>query len=342
MKIKVISVICAVLTLLISEVTVADTSVAKFIAVSRQGGTSTNELYRYTVTGPNGSANLERTITSPNITNAYGLALSEAGEMYVSNSYATPSIARLLDSAGSVTDNGKISIAGMTPDGMVIRNGLLYAADETKGVQIISLDASGGGTLIGTISDHLTTHWQRGVTINPAGTELLVTECCGIDSVVRYTLSSPGVATFKDVIIGNGLNNPHDLVFSPWGELFVANAGNDSISRFNFDSNGDVVPNGQLTGNGLSGTLGLDFSPWGELFAASHFSPTISRWTFGDDALHTATSNGSFTTPNTMADLMFIPSIPEPETYAMFLAGLGLLGFMAGRRKELIMYSNFD
>lgn len=29
-----------------------------------------------------------------------------------------------------------------------------------------------------------------------------------------------------------------------------------------------------------------------------------------------------------------IPPIPEPETYAMLLAGLGLLGFMARRRKE--------
>lgn len=30
----------------------------------------------------------------------------------------------------------------------------------------------------------------------------------------------------------------------------------------------------------------------------------------------------------------FAPAIPEPETYAMLLAGLGLLGFMARRRKE--------
>ncbi|MEQ1778801.1 MAG: FxDxF family PEP-CTERM protein [Nitrosomonas sp.] len=29
-----------------------------------------------------------------------------------------------------------------------------------------------------------------------------------------------------------------------------------------------------------------------------------------------------------------VPSIPEPQTYAMLLAGLGVLGFMARRRKE--------
>lgn len=30
-----------------------------------------------------------------------------------------------------------------------------------------------------------------------------------------------------------------------------------------------------------------------------------------------------------------IAAIPEPETYAMMLAGLGLVGFMAGRRKQI-------
>jgi hypothetical protein len=29
-----------------------------------------------------------------------------------------------------------------------------------------------------------------------------------------------------------------------------------------------------------------------------------------------------------------VAAIPEPETYAMLLAGLGLLGFMAKRRKQ--------
>jgi len=34
-----------------------------------------------------------------------------------------------------------------------------------------------------------------------------------------------------------------------------------------------------------------------------------------------------------IAEVRFTPAIPEPETYAMLLAGLGLLGFVARRRK---------
>jgi hypothetical protein len=36
--------------------------------------------------------------------------------------------------------------------------------------------------------------------------------------------------------------------------------------------------------------------------------------------------------PNTIIDIPGL--VPEPETYAMLLAGLGLLGFMARRRKQ--------
>ena len=35
-----------------------------------------------------------------------------------------------------------------------------------------------------------------------------------------------------------------------------------------------------------------------------------------------------------LLDNVSVSAVPEPETYAMLLAGLGLLGFMAGRRKE--------
>ena len=40
------------------------------------------------------------------------------------------------------------------------------------------------------------------------------------------------------------------------------------------------------------------------------------------------------TTKNYNSPAFFISAVPEPETYAMLLAGLGLLGFMARRREE--------
>lgn len=286
-----------------------DSGQAVFFAVSRQGGNSTNEIYRYTVAGPDEPTLLEMTIAQPSITNPYGLAFSDTNELYVSNAYVNPSIARLLDPTGSVTANGVIAESSLVnPVGLVIRDGLLYVSQVSGNVEIFSLDVNGSGTLIGTISANLAGGSPRNVTINPAGNELLVAQCCGGDSIVRYTIESPGVATFKSVINGNGLNGAHDLVFSPWGELFVANAHGGSISRFTFDSNGNAIPNGALSGNGMSGPIGLDFSPWGELFAADHNNAAISRWMFSDNALHTAIPNGFFSTPNTLADIQFFPT----------------------------------
>jgi hypothetical protein len=35
-----------------------------------------------------------------------------------------------------------------------------------------------------------------------------------------------------------------------------------------------------------------------------------------------------------MADNVTVTAVPEPETYALFMAGLGLMGFIARRRKN--------
>jgi len=120
------------------------------------------------------------------------------------------------------------------------------------------------------------------------------------------------------VITGGGLNNPHDLVFSPWGELFVVNSGANSVLRVGFDNSGNATFNGQIAGNGLCNPIGLAFSPWGELFVSNHSCPSISRWVF--DATFNAIPNGSFSTPATLGGLAFLPvgdvtlSCPSPTT----------------------------
>ena len=61
----------------------------------------------------------------------------------------------------------------------------------------------------------------------------------------------------------------------------------------------------------------------------------------GDTFVDLATNNPSsddnvfglfFTSSFAITDIT--PAVPEPETYAMFMAGLGLMGFMARRRKN--------
>src|SRR5581483_6385947 len=103
-------------------------------------------------------------------------------------------------------------------------------------------------------------------------------------------------------ITGNGLSNPHAMVFTSWGELLVANANGGSVSRFVVDAQGNPTPNGRITGNGLDkpsgqdGPIGLALAPWGELYVANNRG-ILSRFTF--DVSHGAVPNGTFTTPAT-------------------------------------------
>jgi hypothetical protein len=46
-------------------------------------------------------------------------------------------------------------------------------------------------------------------------------------------------------------------------------------------------------------------------------------------------SNASYT--SSAQDQLYLQPIPEPETYAMMLAGLGLIGFVAGRRRRTLL-----
>ena len=66
-----------------------------------------------------------------------------------------------------------------------------------------------------------------------------------------------------------------------------------------------------------NGTSGFDF--------ASGLGPT-GGW--GGRAINVATGGTS-----TSAQLISVTSVPEPETYAMLLAGLGVMGAVARRRK---------
>jgi hypothetical protein len=73
-------------------------------------------------------------------------------------------------------------------------------------------------------------------------------------------------------------------------------------------------------GNNNQATL---VSPYSFTFVANSSTTTLL---FRDTSLNTDSTDG-------MLDLVSVTAVPEPETYAMLLAGLGLVGFAARRRK---------
>lgn len=74
---------------------------------------------------------------------------------------------------------------------------------------------------------------------------------------------------------------------------------------------------------------------------ASNWSNAVSYWTAtptGDSDVHSTfsfTSGRDFTDNKDIGHYAMAVAVPEPETYAMLLAGLGLVSLVARRRKQI-------
>ncbi len=292
-----------------------------------------NEVYRYDV-GESGSPTLETTITDPSLDRPYGVAINSSGELFVVNrgngSGGGGNVSRFLDPTGTATPNGVISGSFNLPHGAEFIGDELFVVNSFAN-NVLRFQVTGSGASAnGNISTSLTGGTPRGVLFNPFRNELLVTECCGINEVNRYSLDG-GSLNFIGSITGGGLSNSHGMAINAQGDLFVANAGANTISQFSFDAAGVATSQAIISGNGLAVPLDLAFSPTGELFVTSASSTTISRFTF--DPSGNALANGTFNAPSITAELVFFneASIPEPTTWGMMF--IGLFAFVIKQRK---------
>jgi MYXO-CTERM domain-containing protein len=140
------------------------------------------------------------------------------------------------------------------------------------------------------------------------------------------------------------------VVFLEVASSTTAAAVNAAFATFWFGSN---VPASLVIGNYSGAGIGLGqggdavniFNASGTVVSRVDFGTSAPPSTFDNSAglnnvaisnLSTAGVNGAFTSANSLANIGSpgsIAAVPEAEGYAMALAGLGALGWMARRRK---------
>ena len=259
-------------------------------------------VFRYIVTD-DGDAIYDRTIAA---SAPIGIAFDPAGEMFVAN--RTGSVARYLDPQRDATPNGLITpeSAGVPfgqPHFLEFRNDELFVSQPSGNVLRFTFDASGNAVFNGSLTAG---DESRGILADPATGEIFVSKL--ENAIHRFALDDARASAEGDLIIGGGLNHTHNMTFTPWGELLVANAYGNSVSRFVFNRAGDAVPNGMIAGGGMAMPVDLDFSPWGELFVTNHnvVPGRVTRWTFtASDASAEAVYNGSFEVPANITGVRF-------------------------------------
>ena len=140
---------------------------------------------------------------------------------------------------------------------------------------------------------------------------------------------------------GNNMNQEADVlafISSEWGQTFTFQGSSDGPANGPFTSNP----------NGTTGTLTFDSAMDGPFVLALKASNQFSLYYF--DGSGPAIGSIDYSTLGVSVNKQgmpqglshasiyagdLVPSIPEPETYALMLAGLGIVGFMARRRRAV-------
>ena len=250
-----------------------------------------------------------------------------------------------LDNNGTLTNNGALSIGhgNFSNGGMFNNNGVWSNYDGTiigNNGTVINTDRlqnygalqnSGALTNDDTVNGSGTYTQSVGHTINNGSFSQGAIQING--GGVSGTGSFTGDVTIGSDASVNPGNSPGTLTF---------NGAFHSSGDFVFEIAGTAA--GQydvLAINGAAdftgGNVEFDFIDGFHASVGDHWDFLLANNVTGWDSLSFSSNVsglGTSITQDSLGAHLSITSVPEPETYAMFMAGLGLMGFIARRRKN--------
>lgn len=180
------------------------------------------------------------------------------------------------------------------------------------------------------------------------------------DSATKAVTNLKGV--LSESMAGNGVGYPNDsmtwLTLSnqrvSWydgtlGGTFAATFKNPTTTTFTTSFGGDTwLPGGEVVYAGFPSTAANPGNAYALIFVpdnplAQLTQAQVDKLAYADCAAGgmmgatcmTGTSIAGYGAPGTMGGFPLsqtIAAVPEPETYAMYMAGLGLMGFISRRR----------
>lgn len=159
-------------------------------------------------------------------------------------------------------------------------------------------------------------------------------QCATAESTIGWTFSGSNLTITNQVLAGND-SFIRNIYFDTSAGMGVSLVGSTDLSAFvaggspadlPAGSNIGFVADSQWTATNPSSTYGINA---GESITFSLSGVTAAS--FSDGSLRVGVHLQGL--PGGASESL-VSAVPEPQTYAMLLAGLGLLGFTANRRRQ--------